>query len=262
MTVDPRTVSVRFHHLRSIARSLAHAWHSFQQDGEETLSMRLGAGVHALLLGQPVVLWDQPAAKGDGKAPRNGKAWEAFEAKHGEAVILNRAEYDNAHRIADSFRSNDHAELLLTSPGSVYERTIYWQQDGRARRTTPDIAAPAFVAEVKTTRSADPHWFRRDIRKMSYHAQVADQRLAIEADTGRLPEEAYIIAVETLPPHVVQVYRLTPRDLALGENMCRRWLVALLEAEASNVWSGYSDGVIDVGIHLDYVPPEKQEEVQ
>lgn len=246
--VDPRTVPVRFHHLRAMSQSAAHAWHAFQGDGDETLSMRLGAGVHALLLGHPVVLWDQPAAKGDGKAPRNGKAWDAFEAANRGACILNRTEYDSAHRIAESFRGNDHAELLLTSPGSVYERTIYWEQDGRARRTTPDIAAPAFVAEVKTTRSADPRWFRRDCNRFQYHAQVADQCAAIEAKTGKRPDEAFIIAVETQPPYVVQVFRLTPRDLAHGERLCRQWLAELLEAERANVWGGYADGVVDVDI--------------
>lgn len=246
--IDPRTVPVRFHNLRAMAQSAAHAWHSFQGSDEETLSMRIGSGVHALLLGQPVVVWDQPAAKGDGKAPRSGKAWDAFQREHRGAVILNSTEHDKARRIADAFRANAHAELLLTSPGSVYERTIYWEQDGRARRTTPDIAAPAFVGEVKTTRSADPRWFRRDCRKLAYHAQVADQCLAIEADSGRRPDEAFIIAVETAPPYVVQVYRLTPRDLIDGETLCRRWMAALLEAERSNAWGGYSDAVVDVGI--------------
>jgi len=249
--IDPRTVPARFHNLRAMATSAAHAWHSFQDSGDETLSMRLGSGVHALLLGQPVVVWDQPAVKGDGKAPRNGKAWDAFQRQHGGATILNRTEHDKASRIADAFRANAHAELLLTSPGSVYERTILSTQDGRARRTTPDIAALAFVAEVKTTRSADPRWFRRDCRKLAYHAQVADQCLAIEADSGRRPDEAFIIAVETAPPYVVQVFRLTQRDLVEGEALCRRWMAMLLEAERSNAWGGYSDAVVDVGISLD-----------
>lgn len=246
--IDPRTVPVRFHHLRAMAQSAAHAWHAFQGSEDETLSMRLGAGVHALLLGQPVVVWDQPAAKGEGKAPRNGKAWDAFQKEHRGATILNRTEHDRASRVADAFRANAHAELLLTSPGSVYERTILWTQDGRTRRTTPDISAPVFVGEVKTTRSADPRWFRRDCRKLAYHAQVADQCLAIEADSGRRPDEAFIIAVETDPPYVVQVFRLTTQDLAHGENLCRRWMAALLEAEKANAWGGYADGVVDIGI--------------
>lgn len=256
--VDPRKQPVRFSNLRAMAQSALHAYQSFQDDKDESLARRLGKGVHAILLGQPVVLFDKPAKKGKGKAPRNGEVWDDFKAEHRGKTILIRKEWDRAMRVADAIRSNEHAEMLLLSPGVKHEETILWEMDGRARRSTPD-ARLSWVTELKTTRCAAPFRFKRDCRSMAYHAQVADQCMAVEAATGRRPRDAYIAAVETVPPFAVQVYRLTPQDLSLGERLVRSWLGAYLQAEKRAgersaeraAWIGYSSGVLDMELPED-----------
>jgi hypothetical protein len=47
---------------------------------------------------------------------------------------------------------------------------------------------------------------------------------------------------------VVQTYRLTPRDIELGEKILGAWLNAFLVAEQSNAWGGYADGTIDLDL--------------
>lgn len=265
--VDPRTRPVRFHNLRAMAQSAAHAWQSFQIDKSDSLDRRLGAGAHAMLLGKPWVVWDKPSeastkarAKAEklGKplprlsaAPRSGDAWKAFASDNAGAVILTPRERDAAERLAEAIRRNDLADLLMFSPGCRHEDTILWEQDGRARRTTPDVWAPTVVVEVKTARCVAPRRFRRDVRELAYHAQIADQVNAVEAHTGRRPEEAYIVAVEKVAPFVVEVYRLTKRDIELGDRLCRNWLTQLLFAEQRNAWSSYSTGVIDLDLPED-----------
>lgn len=246
--IDPRTLPVRFSHLKAMGRSAAHCLESFQRDSDSTLAQRLGTGTHAMLFGPPVKLFDLPSKSGKGKAPRNGEAWEAFREANSGSCILIRSEYEQAVRMATAIRNNARAAALLFADGAKYEQTILWTEQGRARRSTPDVRTHRIVVEVKTTQSAKPEAFKWDVRKFAYHGQLADQCAAIEAETGKRPQEAFIVAVEKKPPHVVQTYRLTPRDLEQGERLRRAWFEALRVAEECNVWDGYHAGTVDLDL--------------
>lgn len=262
--VDPSTVPLRFHHLKAIGRSPAHCYEAFQTDTDDSLAKRLGSGVHALLTGQPVETWDQPSeaslkrrekAKAKGEplppitpAPRNGGDWDKFVAKHPGVTILSKAERLEAIRMVTAIRSNPEAAAWLTAPGVQYEQTLLWAQSGRSRRSTPDLRCPVRITEVKTTRSAAPHQFRWDVKRYCYHAQLVDQRNAVFAATGVMPRELCIIAVEKTRPYVVQTYRLTPRDVELGEQILGSWFEAFRVAEDSNSWDGYAYGTLDLEV--------------
>lgn len=247
--VDPSSVPVRFHHLKAMAECGAHAYQSFQDERDETLSMRLGSGVHAMMFGKQVVVWDQPAANGKGgKAPRNGKVWDAFRSANPFATILSRKEHDKASRVVASLKSHPQAAELLFAPGVVHESTILWEQNGRARRSTPDARGLSHLVELKTTRCAEPNRFRREGVWRAYHAQVADQAAAIEASTGCRPYACYIVAVETTAPYVVEVFPLTQRALDHGARLCEQWLTRLLDCERSGRWPGYSESATEFDV--------------
>lgn len=250
--IDPRTMPLRFHHLKAMGRSAAHAFEAFQGDGDETLATRLGAGAHAILLGKSVRLFDKPARNGKGgKAPRSGEQWDTFCRENPGATILIRSEWDTAMRVASAIRSNPEAESWLTSPGAVYETSIQWAQGGRARQSTPDIRCPVRITEVKTTRSAAPDQFKWDVKRFCYHAQLVDQRNAALAKFGTAPRELCIIAVEKKRPFVVQTYRLTERDIEQGERIMRFWFEQYMNAERSNYWGGYAAGTLDLDLPSD-----------
>ena len=260
--VDPRMLPARISHLRAAGVSGAHCLHAFQDDDDDSLSKRLGSGTHALLLGKPTALWEQESEASKkardkalklGKpipkmtmAPRSGGEWEKFRKQNPGATILIRSEIDAARRMVDAIRANAHADRLLSVPDLICERTIFWSQLGRTRRSTPDIRAlagahgPSFNAEIKTTRSAAPFWFALDAKRMAYHAQLADQAAAIEFETGSPPRESYIIAVENSRPHVVQVYEVPQTILEAGAKLVAIWMERLAMYEATNMWGGYS----------------------
>lgn len=286
---DSRAQPARVHHLKAAGVSGAHCLHSFLEDDRDTLARRLGAGTHGMLLGKPVALWDQPSqawikarekalAAGEESppatpAPRSGDAWKKFQATNAGAVILTRKEWDKAERMAAAILADAKARYLLRAPGVVFEQTLLWSQLGRARRSTPDARCDgsadgrSFVLEIKTCRSAAPYLFGRDAKRFGYHAQLADQTEAIRCHVGKAPREAYIVAVESAPPHVVQVYRVPPPLLEQGAQLCTAWLERLQMYEATGLWGGYSPRIEDLEF-FDYnapvpvtAPPEFEEEV-
>lgn len=262
--VDPRTLPARIHNLKAAGLSGAHALLSFQGDSPDSLARRLGSGTHAMLTGKPWVPWDQPSkaslerrAKvmkeiraGANKplpplspAPRSGDEWKKFVAAHPGKVILTEAEVAKSRAMVDAIKAHSIANRLLFTGDVIFERSIIWSQNGRMRQSTPDArrADGEHNAEIKTCRSAHPLWFLRDAVKFGYHAQLADQAAAIKFETGKAPRHSYIIAVESAPPTIVQVYEAIPATLDKGAQLVEIWLAALQLYEATGLWGGYSD---------------------
>jgi hypothetical protein len=254
--VDPRTMPARFHHLRAAGQSGAHCLHAFQGDSGDTLAKRLGSGAHAITFDKPYEVWRQPAKKNPAKvAPRSGDVWKAFQAKHAGKPIMTIAEYDHAMRVVDAIRNHPIAARLLFGAGMLHERSIVWSENGRSRQSTPDARGTSHLVELKTTRCAAPWRFTRDAANMGYHAQLADQRAAIAHEqNGRAPREVYIVAVENVPPYVVQVYELSATTLELGDKLRRLWLERLQIFEATDLWGGYSPGIEPLEILRDVGP--------
>lgn len=237
LAVDTRSIPARFSHLKAIGQSAAHCREAFAEpDWKQSLSMRLGSGSHAMLFGTPLVLWD-------GKV-RNGKVWDAFKSDNAGKTILNRKEWKRSEAIANAINRHDEASALLFAPGAVHEQTILWEQLGRSRRSTPDAVGAHYVVELKTTRCAEPGRFCRDAMFRGYHAQLADQIEAVRYQRGSsIPTKAYIVAVESVPPHVVTVLELTDRALDRGAALCRGWLERMLVCEADNHWPPYRESI-------------------
>lgn len=239
--VDPRTLPVRFHRLKQLGLSAAHYLLSCQEDGEETVALRMGAGFHGILFG------DKTVVKYDGR--RAGKAWDAFEAEHLELghVILNAKEHATTTAMVDRIRRHKRAMGLLFD-GTILETSIEWSFAGRACRSTPDARHPGpggWCVDLKSTRCAEPRWFAREILRRSYHAQLGFYDDAIECADVR-PAESYVVAVENVPPHCVTVVRITDEAKQLAARLLRQWWERLLAAEAANYYGDYVEADVDL----------------
>lgn len=237
--IDPRTVPVRFSRLKLLAQSAAHYADACQDDREETLSMRLGSGVHALVLGTPVVVFD---------GVRRGKAWDAFSAEHAGELILSEREHADASAIADAVRRSTLASRIICGDGLVREQRIEWRWLGRHCAGTPDVVGPGFVADLKTTRDAEPGRFTRDAIRAGYHAQLAWYGLGLEQLGERRPDDLYVVAVENKRPHCVTVLRLTDEARAAGERLCIAWMERLAVAIEANHWGAYSESIVPLDV--------------
>lgn len=246
--VDPKSIPLRFSHLKKIAQSPAHALHAMQFDTEQTLAMRLGSAVHSLCFGgQPVVIYP-------GKT-RRGKEWDAFADAHKTDIIVNRKEFRRAQAMAKALRTNPVSARVLFGPGFIYEDTIFWERKGRAMRCTPDVRSHRHLVDLKSCRTADPEKFMWDCVRMGYHAQLAvyAEAMAAASPTGTGPTDVYIVAVESSPPHDVVVRRVTPQSLEVGRRLVDTWFDRLAQCEATGVWPGYATEVLDLDVPLEPV---------
>jgi hypothetical protein len=251
--IDPRTVPVRFSTLKMFSISPAHYLHAVQRGYDETLSMRIGSGAHAILFGQPYTVWT-------GKT-RNGKAWEAFEDEHAGELILNARELAEAHAIAESIRAHATAMRLLFTDTKV-ETRIDWEWHGRDFRSTPDAASRIHCVDLKCLRSADPEKVLWQSAKMHYNAQAALYRRALNS-TGASIKENYLVVVENKAPYPVTVLRFTDTALEQGDRSCALWMEQLRSCEDNNTYPGYVQTIVDLDMPssgLDEFTFEEEEE--
>ena len=235
---------IRFSHLKAVGRSPAHGKFAIDNEVDDpTYAMEKGTATHALLFGTSAVVGYH-----EGR-PRRGKDWEAFEAAHPDAVILTASDYERAARMAEQISQHKLAMEVLTG---VFEETLLFDFLGRPCRATPDVKAPRYNAELKTTADASPDRFPRHVRKMFYHAQMWLQDFGRRALEHGPAEDNFIVAAESHEPHVVQVYRLGPRFFDEGGRCCRAWMERLIACELANQWPGYLQSVLDIDLEEEF----------
>jgi len=236
--VDPRAVPLRFSTLKMFAQSPAHYLHAVRNGYDESLSMRIGSGAHAILFEQPYTVWT-------GKV-RNGKIWDAFETEHKGELILNARELGEAQAIAASIESHEIASRLLFTD-TVVEKRIDWEWQGRAFRSTPDAAGRTHCVDLKCLRSSDPDRVQWQSRTMGYHAQAALYRRALNS-IGHNIKENYLVVVENKAPYPVTVLRFTETALETGDRMCALWMERLRNCEDNNCYPGYVQTIVELDL--------------
>lgn len=243
LATDTRDQPLRYSVLKAMKQSPRHALHqALRQSDGPSLALRLGSGCHGMTFGTPEVV------QYNGKQ-RRGKDWEAFQEAHPGAVILNAKEYAKAKGMADSIAANEVARRVLFAPNVIREQRIDWEWNGRKWRSTPDAQMFRVLAELKTTRCADPAVFWRDALRLSYHCQLALYRRAIEQTTSVRPQSVYLFAVESVAPYVVTPFKLSERSLEHGDMLAKRWHEQFLKCEATGKWPGYTDGVEELDVY-------------
>ncbi len=234
---------VHFSQLKHMASSPAHYFQATQGGWFSSAPQRLGAGSHAIIFGQPTAVYP-------GKV-RRGKEWEQFKQDNADALWLSRSEEAQATVLADAVRNHREASALLFADDSAVEQRIEWNFMGRACAGTPDVRTGSYIVDLKTTKCAHPERFARDATFRSYHAQLAWYLDGVRLSGLGTPTEAYIVAVESTPPHPVTVLRLTDNAIDQGRRLCRIWLERVLGCERDNRWPGYCESIVPFDVETD-----------
>jgi len=234
----------RFSTLKCFATSALHYKHARDNAFIETLSMRLGSGGHAMLFGTPYVVWQ-------GK-DRKAKGYADFEKENAGTLILTKSEERKAAAMAAAIRANPIASRLLFN-GAALEQRIDWTWQGRAFRSTPDVAGRTFIVDLKCLRSADPDKVKWQSRDMHYNAQAALYRRALHGTPHPSGldydiKDCYLLVVENKAPYPVTMLRFTDAALEAGDRSCVEWMERLRECEERNEWPGYTGDVVDLDV--------------
>jgi len=210
--------------LKTIAKqSPAHAverMRSFQS----IANMNLGTAVHTMIL-EPNRLDEEIAIAPD--CDKRTKAGKETFAKFKETIehrtVITQDQYRTAMDMALSFSQNPEAVKLLNELDER-EKEMYWVHgkgnlDCKAKIDMMSTKHMA-LADIKTTVDASPEGFMKQSANLNYHMQLAWYSHAL----GLEPEHAnaYIIAIENTAPFSTAVYKLTPRALRVGWEMCKK----------------------------------------
>lgn len=241
---DTTRIPLRAHHLEAASHSLYHALRAIKAEGDdkETKPMAMGSAAHAIAMNTVQVV-AAPMKRDD-----RSKAWQAFQAEYDGSMIVTQSEYDKAARMADAIRSHKTARTLLEAEGVVLDTPYHYSVAGRACRSSPDIAAPGFLADIKTSDDISPEKLPHHLRRYGIHNAMAWYRSAyFLADKVLRP--VYIIACES-SSFAVQVYELELEALNEGAEFNEKYFSLICSAEATGAWPAYAleDDILPLGV--------------
>ena len=220
---------ISYSDLRAFSQSARHFQAQLEAPREVTAAMRVGTATHRLVLGGPA-----PSVY-DGT--RTAK-WKAETPDYEE--VLNGREYALAEAMATSVLSHPTAREYLD--GARYEVPLEWEYAGvRCWTRGIDILHPTRLGDLKTMATVAPAKAMRHAESMLYHAQIGWYDLALDI-LGYPPRSrpAFLLCVESKPPHDVVVLELEPDTLAKGRQCCHAWLEQYKVARESGAWPGYT----------------------
>lgn len=165
--------------------------------------------------------------------PTATKAWKdaVFEAKRDGLTVIAPKMLAKAHAMAAAVRNHPEAGRLLTA-ATEHEVSAYADHPTGARvRARFDLIGPGFIADIKTTRDADPETFGRTMHGFMYHVSAANY-IDIARANGLTVDRFDLIAVEKEPTpggdYRVSVLELhsdaVDRGRELMAEACERWL--------------------------------------
>jgi hypothetical protein len=144
----------------------------------------------------------------------------------------------------------EHRAATKALAGGVAETSLQWtdSETGIACRGRLDYLKPAEVVDLKSTVGETLREIERTIIGRLYYAQLAwyhDGAIA----AGRLQPDAplpVLVAVETVEPYDVAVFRLSKITYQAGQILYRDLLRKYRDCLAADHWPGFAPRVIDL----------------
>jgi len=202
------------------------------RDGKSSPAQLLGTAVHSMVLGSRP---GESIVRYVGR--RAGKEWDAFEAVHAGATILNEAEWAKAEAVAEAVRADPVARDHMVN--ARFELPLSWDDGGVACSTSGvDIVQPRRIGDLKTAASTHIETFQRQAFNFSYHAQLAWYRRGARANGLDVTQGVFVVAVETCPPYEVVVHELSEDLIDLGDRTVTLWLERFKVYRDSDMWPG------------------------
>lgn len=222
------------------------AWIDGIVGNDSTPALEFGAAFHCALL-EPerfkqtyVVVPDF----GDCRKTENKTKRDEWRRENGHKQVLEVADAWRIKGMCEAVRSHALAGKMLVDGEA--EQTILWtdEETGLKCKVRTDYLIRQFetAVDVKSTTSAHPKAFVKDVFRYGYHLQHALYRAGLAAVD--VPTKHFVfIAVEKEPPYLVGVHALDDRGVRIGHFRVRELLTTMAECMKTREWPGYPEKI-------------------
>ncbi len=234
---------------------------------EESNAMRLGTGIHALLLEpsefesrfvvMPDYHLDTDNVTGKGEQSQSKatshykqKAKEFYAANKGKSIIA-RHEYDQALYCIESLTSRKYIRELLD--GANTEVTLEGEIAGVPFKGRVDALKPSVIIDLKTTADVEPRVFGSRFFKLGYDFKLSIYRELVRQSTEGL-REVKVIAQEPGGDFDNVVHTVPSEVLDAAFSRVLHTVHRYKQCVESGVWPGVDGGEDEIDLHVpDYV---------
>lgn len=177
-----------------------------------------------------------------GNNPKTGKPYDAptmtgkFKAAVADAAeqgltVVAQDEWDAAHAEAQAVMDHPTAGRLLAAATDVEVSAYADHPTGARVRARFDLIGPGFIADIKTTRDANPDDYGRTVHQLLYHVSAANYLDIANANGLDVTAFAFINVEKEPTPggkYRVSVIELAERAIDKGRELmheaCERWI--------------------------------------
>jgi hypothetical protein len=230
-----------------MSKSAYHAWLAHPRlnpkyQAEESGTFDIGTAAHALLLeGSRAKIcvieaddWRTKAAK-EARDQARASGLTPILARHNVAVI----------RMVDAAKAFiETTELSGIFQDGAPEQTLVWKDNGVACRSRLDWLTKdrRVILDYKSSASAQPDWFSRQIANMGYDFQAAFYLRGLKA-CGHPDAQFVFLAQEIDPPHACSLHGIAPSMLAIAEAKVQRAIDLWRQCLTTGKWPAYDNRV-------------------
>ena len=137
-----------------------------------------------------------------------------------------------------------HPDVAALFRGGEAEVTLTWDWGGVPAKARCDYlsADRKTIVDAKTAESANPRAVSRKAFAEGWQLRAAWYLEAVALVTGVQPNRYVFVVVEKSAPHLIQVYEMTPRALAWGQQLIVAALRKFRACMRAGIWPGYGAG--------------------
>lgn len=244
-------------HLDAINQSPLHYWARFINPSRipsiPTPAMQFGSAVHMAVLEPALFDLKYAQAPAIAKTTKAGKEAWAEAAAHGH-ILLKPDDWRAIAAIRTAISGHPAASAALSAAGRA--EVSFFARDHSTKipiKCRPDyLTESGWLIDLKTTKDASIRGFQRSIVNFRYHVQAAHYIDTVKAALGIAARGFCFIAVESEPPHAVQVFRCSQNLIEAGRVEAQRNLrqlhAAFDEFPTETPWPSYSLNPVEIDL--------------
>jgi PDDEXK-like domain of unknown function (DUF3799) len=229
-------------------QSPLHAWLAhprlnpkFEREGDSRFD--LGSAAHMMLLERR----SDAIVRVDAKDWRTNAAKEARDMAQvqGKYAVLEHQYGDIVRMVQAAREFVEESELGHILDEGDAEQTLVWQDGAVHCRARPDLVSKdrRIIVDYKTTESAQPDAFGRQIGRMNYDLQAQFYMRGVENLSGREDTAFVFLVQEITPPYACSLASLSNAYELVGAAKVKRALALWDRCLSTNNWPGYENRV-------------------